>query len=202
MNKDEKYISEHYKLLNESWNSKYERPSKLLEVHSKYEALNRVTEFFDFIQHNVYSVDRVAIMATSDPVGLCFLFRKYYDSKIKIVSDHPLLDRTGWYYRQIHDAEVIDVNPMFEDVTSVLEDCDLVVFPEYEFFAPLSLVKPYGDKLTAALHYVIWPCPGNSTFKVESVDDLTENLSFKKLVARGSYKNVDRKSGYYALGFR
>lgn len=202
MNEDEKKIHEEYHRLKKAWDAKYERPSKLLDVHSKYECMNRITEFFSFIQNNVDEVSRVALLATSDPVGLCYLFKKYYGSQIIIICDHPLLERIGEYFENKFDARVYAVNPMFESVHDLVKDCDLVVFPEYEFFAPLDLIKPYGEKLTAALHYVVWPCPGNSTFKVESVSDLLDNLNFKTVLANGEYTNVDDKKGYFALGSR
>jgi hypothetical protein len=202
MTNEEIKIRDTYLSIDRDWLKKYGYSNYLFNLHGKPENTYKYIEFFDRLYQCYDSLDRVVIMASSDPVAVCFLLKKYYSSDITIISDHPILERVGGFFKDTYGAEVILKNPMFEDVSEYLADADLVIFPEYEYFVPLDMIKYYDiNKDTAVLHYVDRINSNNTTELVLSEEDLLDQCSFKEVKAAGRFKNSNRNV-YYAIGVK
>jgi hypothetical protein len=192
-----------YAELQKDWKSKYDVVNNLFELHGKHRYIMKYTGLFDRIYEHYDSLDRVTIMAGGDPVALCYLLKKYYDSEITIVSDHPALDRIGDFFRETFEATIVDKNPMFDDCSEYIEKADLVIFPEFEYFAPLDLIKYYDKGVdTLAIHYIEIANNNNMKQLILSEDDLVEKCNFEVLIEVGKFKNVDDRNVFYAFGVR
>ncbi|CAB5221240.1 hypothetical protein UFOVP247_116 [uncultured Caudovirales phage] len=204
MTADEINIREIYSALNRDWKKKYSYENYLFNLHSKAENTYKHMEFFDRIQKNFDHLDRITIMASSDPVALCYLIKKYYGSEITIVSDHPILERIGEFFIDDYGVDVVFKNPMFEDATEQVKDADLVIFPEYEYFVPLDMIKYYDiNKNTAVLHYVSRVNKQNTTEPILSEQDLLDQCSFKEVIDVGKFKTAGtNRNVYYAMGVK
>jgi len=203
MNDEIKNISDIYARLHRKWRSQYGNPNGLLESHGRYENVIKYVYAFDKIYDHFTWLDRVTIMASSDPVAVCHLLRKFYACEITIVSDHPLLDRIGDFFREEYGANIVDANPLFQDVSDHFRDSDLVVFPEFEHFAPLNLIKYYTEnKSTAVIHYIDRVNPNSTGDLVLSEEDLIEQCDFSRTIEYGRVKNINDKNIFYAIGVR
>lgn len=203
MNSEFQKIYDIYAGLQKDWKSKYDVMNNLFELHGKHRYIIKYTGLFEKIHELYDSLDRVTIMAGGDPVALCYLLKKYYDSEITIVSDHPLLERMGDFFEREYGAKVVDLNPMFDDCSEYIVGADLVIFPEFEYFAPLNLIKYYDKGVeTLAIHYIEIANNNNMKQLVLSEEELVEKCDFKRVREAGRFKNVDDRNVFYAFGVR
>lgn len=192
-----------YSGLKVEWKSKYNIINNLFDVHGKHLCINKYTGLFEKIYELYDSLDRVTIMASGDPVALCYLLKKYYDSEITIVSDHPVLDRIGDFFEREYGAKIVDLNPMFDDCSEYITGADLVIFPEFEYFAPLNLIKYYNKGAeTLVIHYIDVPNNNNMKQLILSEEELVEKCDFKEVREVGKFKNLDNRNVFYAFGVR
>ena len=203
MTGDFQKIYDAYVDIQEKWNSKYEVPNILFELHGTHRYIMKYIMTMHSLMDHYDSLDRVTIMASADPIALCYLLKKFHNSKITIVSDHPLLDRIGDFFREEYDAVIVDKNPMFDDCSEYIKEADLVIFPEFEYFAPLSMIKYYDKEVeTLVIYYIEIANNNNMKQLILSEQDLEEKCDFKEVKESGKFKNVDARNVFYAFGIK
>jgi hypothetical protein len=203
MSNELRAISETYTRLQKDWTARYGSKNDLLDRQGRYENVIKYTYCFDKINEHFENLDRVTILASSAPVALCYLLKKFYDSKITIVSDHPVLDRIGDFFREEYGTDIVDANPLFEDVSEYFMDADLVIFPEFEHFAPLNLIKYYDKKKnTLAIHYVDRVSPTSMSEEILSTLDIVEHCDFDECIEVGAFKNISDRNIFYGIGVK
>lgn len=190
-----------YQELGIFYNSTYPEYNLILEQHFRGEFIDRHIKAYNIITKNFNKFDNVVLAYTSDPVTYCYMFRKYFNSNITVVSDHPLLQRTENFYVDNFSVKFEYINPMFEDFTGI--ENDIVIFPDYEYFVPLDLVNYYNKKLNTAVVYSINKMqytPGHSI--ALSVDDIQEMCNFDKEIHFEKFENTQTTTSYCGLGIR
>jgi hypothetical protein len=203
MKDDFQKIYDTYSDIQEKWSAEYNVPNILFDLHGSHKYILKYTVLFETIHMHYESLNRVTIMASADPIALCYLLKKFYNSKITIVSDHPLLDRVGNFFREEYGAEVVDLNPMFDDCSEYIKDADLVIFPEFEYFAPLSMIKYYDKEVeTLVIYYIEIANNNNMRQMILSEHELEEKCDFKEVKESGKFKNVDNRNVFYSIGVR
>lgn len=203
MKDDFQKIYDIYSDIQDKWRAKYDVHNVLFDLHGSHKYILKYTVLFETIHMQYESLNNVTILASADPIALCYLLKKFYNSNITIVSDHPLLDRIGDFFREEYGANVIDLNPMFDDCSEYIKDADLVIFPEFEYFAPLNLIKYYNKEVdTLVIYYIEIANNNNMRQMILSENELEDKCDFKKLKLIGKFKNVDNRNVFYAFGVK
>jgi hypothetical protein len=174
----------------------------LLSRRFKDDNIKKNVITLQLIERHFKSLRKVALCHTSDSVGLIYLLRKKFDCEIVVLTNHPLFDRVHPLLNdKLKNISYKKIDCIFEIFTGLLGDCDLVIFPEMEYFVPLHLIEHYNQSLkTMCLYYVD---DLNNTTEQSFVlckEDMEEMCSFSTQIEMGSCKNTTGRDFYYGLG--
>lgn len=174
----------------------------LLSRRFKDDNIKKNIVTLQLIERHFKTLKKVVLCHTSDSIGLIYLLRKKFDCEITVLTNHPLFDRV---HPMLNDTlkkiSYKKIDCIFENFTKFLGDCDLVIFPEMEYFVPLNLLEHYNSSLkTLCLYYVD---DLNNTTEQSFVlckEDMEEMCSFSTPIEMGSCKNFTGRDFHYGLG--
>lgn len=154
------------------------------------------------IEKHFKSLKKVALCHTSDSIGLVYLLRKKFDCEVVVLTNHPLFERVHPLLNDsLNKITYNKIDCIFENFTSFVRDCDLVIFPDMEYFIPLNLIEHYNEYLkTLCLYYVDDINNVTEQSFVMCKEDMEEMCSFSTQIELGSYKNTLGRDFYYGLG--
>lgn len=178
----------------------------LHHAHSRYfSTIFRIKYDFLFnkVKQSIDNLSSVAFVAGFCSVQICHLFKSHYNCNIKLIQDHPSFEYTKQFYKTHFDTENHYKNAMFEDISDIINDVDLVVFPEYEYFVPLHMLKYYNkNKLTAVLSHHHLYNDLNQNQAVYDEQEILEQCDFNSVVDVDKIRNKDKRYVYFAMGYR
>lgn len=185
-----------------TYQNKWVEENFLLSRRFKDDNIIKNLVTLEFLQKHFQKIKKVAICHTSDSVGLIYLLRKKYNCEVVVITNHPLFDRIYPILNEklgtiIHKK----IDCVFENFISELSDCDLVIFPEMEYYVPLNLIKNYNKNNTTLCLYYIDDL--NNTTEQSYVlcrEDMEEMCSFNTTVETRCIKNVTGRDFYFSLG--
>lgn len=156
----------------------------------------------DFISKHFKSLNKVAVCHTSDSTNLIYTLRKKFDCEVLVLTNHPLFDRV---YPLLNDRlgkiSYKKIDCIFEDFTDLVVGCDVVIFPEMEYFVPLSYLEHYNKQLkTMCLYYVDHFNKVTEENLVLCKQDMEELCSFSTTIELDSATNTTGRPFYYGLG--
>ena len=174
----------------------------LLSRRFKDDNIKKNIVTLQLIERHFKTLKKIALCHTSDSVGLIYWLRKKFDCEIVVLTNHPLFDRVHpMLNEKLEKISYNKIDCIFENFTELLDGCDLVVFPEMEYFIPLNLIEHYNRSLqTLCLYYV--DDLNNTTEQsfVMCKEDMEEMCSFSTTIETGSCKNTTGRNFYYGLG--
>lgn len=180
------------------YNSHYDEPNTLFLEHLREDFLKKQIKNYDLLVKHYKKLDNVALVYTSDPIGLCSLLDS---SKITIICDHPLLERTKDFYKDTFNVDVKLINPLFNNID--YSEYDVLIFPEYEYFVPFDLINNFKQNKDIAIFYSIDKSrytPGHSL--ALCTEDIEEMCNFTKEYSFGKYQFTSNIISYYGFGNR
>ena len=191
-------ITELYGGLTNYYKARYDEPNTLFLEHLREDFLKKQIKNYELLIKHYKKLDNVALVYTSDPIGLCSLLTS---SKITIICDHPLLERTKDFYKDKFGVNTKLINPLFNDVD--YSEYDVLIFPEYEYFVPFDLVNNFKQNKDIAVFYSIDKSrytPGHSM--ALCVEDIEEMCNFTEEYSFGKYQFTSNIISYYGFGKR
>lgn len=191
-------IVELYGELTNYYNARYDEPNTLFLEHLREDFLKKQIKNYELLIKHYKKLDNVALVYTSDPIGLCSLLTS---SKITIICDHPLLERTKGFYKDRFNVDTKLINPLFNDID--YSEYDVLIFPEYEYFVPFDLVNNFKQNKDIAVFYSIDKSrytPGHSM--ALCVEDIEEMCNFTEEYSFGKYQFTSNIISYYGFGKR
>lgn len=82
----------------------------------------------------------VSIISTSVPFTWCKLLSDAGCS-VKVFSYHPLVIQNKEVYECLNNVQIIESNIFIDDLTEQLMDSEVVIYPDYEYYIPLTDVN-------------------------------------------------------------
>lgn len=174
----------------------------LLVRRSKIDNIQKCIKLIDYLRTKITSIKKIAICHTSDPTPFIYLLKKHYSCEIIVLTDHPIFPRLLPYYnKSFGEIKYVKTNCMFENFSNQIADCDMVFFPEMEYYVPLKLIKTYNlNKLTLCLYYIE---DFSSPYDLDLVlckEDMEEWCSFTNKIDVGQIQIENNKQFFYGLG--
>lgn len=180
----------------ELWDSE----NYILSRRFKEDNVFKVVFSVKLLKKRFNKLNKIAICHTSDSAGLICMLRKVFDCEIIVLTNHPLFERVLPFLQdKLGKITYKKVDCVFEPFAESVEDCDLVIFPEMEYFVPLNLIK-YKNKMTLCLYYVD---DFNNTTEQNYVlckEDMEDMCSFSNTLELDVCKNVNGRDYFYGLG--
>lgn len=179
------------------WDNNY-----LLSRRFREDNIYEVIKLFNIMQDNFTNVKKVAICHTSDCTGLLYMLQHVYKCEVVVITNHPLMERImPFYNKTFPNVSYVKANCIFDDITPHLKDCDVVMFPEMEYFIPLYMMKNYNQrKKTVCFYYVDDFNSVTNLNNVMCLNDMDEVCSFDTTIEIGKFKNTNGFDCFYGLG--
>jgi hypothetical protein len=155
----------------------------------------------EIILKHVKELDTVAIVGCNMPIAYMELLPA---KKFKIIDDCYALSKVKTHLDKFYNFEIINTNPIFNDISEHLKDVDLVIFPETETLVPFDLLKYKTNKLKFCSNYFHY----SNTLNINLVydeRDLTDICMIDKVIDMGRHslqiENKKIRNCFYSLGY-
>ena len=190
-------IREKFIQLENHWLTKRNQPNTLIQYHTNPKLIQKNLYLFEKIYRNIKTLNNVAIVHSSFPVVLSHMLYNVCNSKLTLISDHPGFVEARDFFENNYNATTITKSPLFDNIN--LQEYDLIIIPEYEYFVPLNLLDNFKNKTVALVHHIVHLNEGNDMNDVYSINDLYDKCSFTNIID-SSILNYDKFPIYCIIG--
>lgn len=156
----------------------------------------------DVLKKNFNTLNKVYVCHTSDSTGMLFGLRRMFDCNITVLTNHPLFERMHSYYNDtLGNIEYKKVDCAFDNCFEHTIDGDVVIFPDMEYFVPLSLKQPPSIEQKIFCVYYVDDFNTITQQNLILCDEEAEELfSFKQTIDFYKEKNSTGRYCYCGLG--
>lgn len=174
----------------------------LLSRRFKEENLIKVLLSLKVLKRNFKTLNKVYVCHTSDSTGLLFGLRRMFGCNITVLTNHPLFERMHSYYNDtLGKIEYKKVDCVFDNCFNYTADGDVVIFPDMEYFVPLSFKQP--PEIEQKIFCIYYVDDFNSVTQQNLIlcdEEAEELFSFRKKFDSYKEKNSSGRFCYYGLG--
>ena len=83
---------------------------------------------------------KIAIISTMVPYRLCKILELFTGAEISLINFHPTVKHIRHYFDDIKRLKLYDRNFYLDPLTDILNECELIFYPDHEYLAPLNLM--------------------------------------------------------------
>ena len=162
------------------------------------------THCVDVILKNTSNLKKIAIIGAKLPVTYMIRIQNIYPNvEFITINDSEMMVMSEVYLKTLFKYTNYNINPIFNDLSEHIKDCDLVIYPETELLVPFEYLRYKHTMLYFCANFIYYPNIVN-TNEVYSKEDLIEMCEMKKIIVSNSIKvryTNNEKPYYYALGY-
>ena len=148
----------------------------------------------NLILKKIKHADEITIIGSKFPANYVFNLGKAYDCKFNLIDFHPCFERWSSTILNFADCEYYKMRPLFDDLNSIIENSNLIIFPETEFLIPFKHLN--YDLSNKNVLYV------NQQLNVDRINDniVNSELEMEQMCnVSSSIKGKINSTSYYLL---
>lgn len=176
----------------------------LIRTTSRSVITAKETHCVDVILKHTNDLKKVAIIGSTLPVTYMVRLKKAYPNiKFVIINDSDIMLKAESILKEKFDYTNYNLNPLFNDLTDLIKDCDLAIYPETELLVPFNLLKYKHSMPIFCVNFMYHQNTINTNY-MYCLDDLLEACEIKRIIHADSKKVTytgTTKKYYYALGY-
>lgn len=176
----------------------------LIRTTSRSVVAAKDTHCVDIILKNTSDLKKVAIVGSKLPVTYMIRIKnRYPDVEFVTINDSEMMVMSETYLKGLFNYTNYNINPIFNDLTNHIKDCDIVIYPETELLVPFKHLRYRHSMPYFCANFIYYPNIVN-TNEIYSEEDLLEVCDIKNVIVRGSKRVIfsgNSKKYYYALGY-
>lgn len=92
----------------------------------------------NIIYDNFKDLQEVSIIGCRFPYNYVYNLNEKYYCKFNLIDFHPCFERWSKTVMSFADCEYYRMRPLFDDLNSIIENSNLIIFPETEFLIPFK----------------------------------------------------------------
>lgn len=174
----------------------------LIRTTSRSVITAKETHCIDVMLKNVGELKKVAIIGATLPVTyMVRIKKKFPDIEFVTINDSEAMLMAENFLKTQFKYTNINLNPIFNDLTHYIKDCDLVIYPETEHMVPFKYLRYKHTMPYFCVNFIYYPNTIN-TNEIYSIEDMIDTCEMKNVIladARRVYFSEKFKTYYYAL---
>jgi hypothetical protein len=176
---------------------------QILNMYSNYFVLQKEIQCIEILLKNTKDLKKVAIIGAVFPIAYLNEIKKEYPYvEFVIIDEGYFCSIFKEYLKEKYDASIIQINPLFNDISKYIDDVDLIIYPETELLVPFEMLKYKNKKLTFVVNYFNHDHKLNINLAYNE-QDLANMCCIENIVVEGMIDTITSKShkkAYYVLG--
>jgi hypothetical protein len=176
---------------------------QILNMYSNYFVLQKEIQCIEILLKNTNDLKKVAIIGAVFPIAYLNEIKKEYPYvEFVIIDEGYFCSIFKKYLKEKYDASIIQINPLFNDISKYIDDVDLIIYPETELLVPFEMLKYKNKKLTFVVNYFNHDHKLNINLAYNE-QDLADMCCIENIVVEGMIDTITSKShkkAYYVLG--
>ena len=122
---------------------------RVIDAYNQSCSFNRDNNLIKVLSN--YQYDSVLIIGTL-PLYIS-IHLKSINKKVTILEDYTLLKLFDKQIKDLYDIDVIHLNPLFDDLSNIISQYDLIIYLETELLVPFNLLRyKHNNKLVLAVN--------------------------------------------------
>jgi len=149
-----------------------------------------VLQCVDILTSN-YDFDNVVVVTTEMPFEFCYYLSKICN--VKLVGYNPMLIKSIDHFELLNNVKFYKRVTLIDPLDDIIEDGDLILFPDIECFYPLSLCNINFDNHVVAVMYkgnesdYDYFIPKNVVKKPSDLDDVMAPIKIQGEINSGNF---------------
>ena len=176
--------------------------NKMLSRRARDDNIKKVLLTMQMLTNHFQRLNNIYVCHTSDSTGLLYSLKRTFGCRITVLTDHPLFQLMHDYYDDtLFGIDYQKVNCIFDDPFRYMDNPDLVMFPDMEYYVPLRY-KHFKD-VTSPLcctYYVDELNVATEQNLIETPKQILELFSFKNVIDLSATKTTEQRYCYCGLG--
>jgi len=113
------------------------------EIAPYYDSYTQGKELkvIQIIKNHLHNISKVSIIGTRYPYNYVTELHKEYKCKFNLIDFHPYFEKWCSENLSFADINIYRMRPLFDNINSIIEDSDLIVFPETEYLLPFEYLN-------------------------------------------------------------
>lgn len=192
-----RYCHHTFDYYNDNWGNNFLLSRRFHDDNLKKVLLTMlvITKHFDRLK-------KVYVCHTSDSTGLLYSLKRTYGCEIVVLTNHPLFERMHDYYNDtLSGIGYQKVDCVFDNPFNYMEDADLVLFPDMEYYVPLKYKQFQNVKQPICCTYFVDDL--NAATELHLTEDpnvVLDLFSFRDTKYFTTTKTVKDRPCYCGLG--
>ena len=176
--------------------------SSLIRTYGRSLVFVKDKRFSFIITENIDTPKSIAIIGSNFPITYMYILKKHFkDVRFKVIDFSRIFEVTLEYSQFLFDVEFHKVNPLFNDISDLIKDVDLIIYPETELLVPFNMLryKNVGNVFCSNYYYM------NNHLDINIVcsEDELEEICLLKSSIKGNIKLNNGeyiRPAFYCLG--
>lgn len=189
--------------------------SKLKEKIKNHRVIDHIVEYYSnsyFYDRDIFcsniiwdnfdkSISNILIVGGNIPI---LYLNKFKDYNLTFIDNNPSLFYIKDYIKEKYNCEVIYENPITYDLSNLIKENDLIIYPETETLVPFYLLKyKQKNKMIFCCNFLRYDYKINNNLAY-SEEDLIDMCNIFKVLLRGSklchQSEKYSRNFYYVMG--
>jgi len=133
----------------------------------------------EIIKSHFKTLSEVTIIGTRYPYNYVTELNKEYNCKFNLIDFHPYFEKWCLENLSFADINIYRMRPLFDDINSIINNSNLIIFPETEYLLPFEYLNyNLKDKNVMFVNEYFEPNHIKNNF-VYSLDDMEEMCNVK-----------------------
>jgi hypothetical protein len=146
------------------------------------------------------NISNILIVGGNLPLIYLEKFKKY---NLTFIDNNPCLSYCSEYIKEIYNCQVIDLNPITEDISNHIFNNELIIYPETETLIPFDLLRyEHNNKIVFCSNFLFYDFKINNNLAYNE-DDLIELCNINSILLKGKHSlnfNNRKRNFYYVMG--
>ena len=146
------------------------------------------------------SISNILIVGGNIPLIYLSKFKNY---NLTFIDNNPCLFYCKEYIKEKYNCQVINLNPITEDISSFISSNELIIYPETETLIPFNLLRyEHKNKMVFCCNFLFYDFKINDNLAYNE-DDLQEICNIKNIILKGKQSlnfNDTKRNFYYVMG--
>ena len=148
----------------------------------------------EIIKSHFKTLSEVTIIGTRYPYNYVTELNKEYNCKFNLIDFHPYFEKWCLENLSFADINIYRMRPLFDDINSIINNSNLIIFPETEYLLPFEYLNyDLEDKNVMFVNEYFEPNHIKNNF-VYSLDDMEEMCNVKS-----NFKGKLNNTSFYLL---
>jgi hypothetical protein len=93
------------------------------------------------IKKHLKNISKVSIIGSRYPYNYVTELHKEYNCKFNLIDFHPYFEKWCAELTTFADINIYRMRPLFDDINDVIDNSDLIIFPETEYLLPFEYLN-------------------------------------------------------------